>query len=110
MQYKSDILKGGDCLIDENEKVYIICEQCVKAEQCEYYPDVIRVSQEFVGTPLNIHFPKCADYKSKLIQSFEDIESENVIPEFNDEFDKNEFMSIFKTQFGRYYKNTQEDN
>lgn len=81
-------------MINENEKVYYICQQCSKNESCIHYDKVIQTIKEFVDTPLNIHFPMCKEYDSALYKTLHDIE--NGLPIINtEEITKDDISKIF---------------
>lgn len=60
-------------MINENEKVYCICDNCIKTDSCNYYRNVIQTIKDYINTPLNIHFPQCKNYKSILQSIFENV-------------------------------------
>ncbi len=60
-------------MINKNEKVYYICQQCSKISSCQFYKKVADTIKEFIDTPLNIHFPMCKDYYSTLYKLFDDL-------------------------------------
>jgi hypothetical protein len=63
-------------LISENEKSYIICNECSKQENCSYYKDIKETSERYINTPLNVHFINCKDYESALFAMVRRIETE----------------------------------
>ena len=98
-------------MINENEKVYIICEQCANTEECEYYQNVIDTVKVFIETPLNMHFPKCRKYESKFTRLFKEIENMDIVP-FCDlnklELHKDEYVVIFKKALEIHFKDIEE--
>lgn len=66
-------------MINEKEKLYIICNYCCKTDNCEYYNQVINTAEEFKNSPLNIHFPMCNNYQSSFNKMLENIEAEDVV-------------------------------
>lgn len=70
-------------MLDEKLKSYNICENCCKNEDCIHYKETCEVMKCFKDTPLNIHFPMCSEYQSRLIKMLKDIESEIPIAEYD---------------------------
>lgn len=68
-------------MINQNQKLYYICEDCSKQETCKYYKDVIQTIENFIDTPLNIHFPMCSEYQSILNKLWNDIENNTPMAE-----------------------------
>lgn len=62
-------------MINQNQKLYYICEGCSKQETCKYYNDVAQTIENFIDTSLNIHFPMCSEYQSMLNKLWNDIEN-----------------------------------
>lgn len=69
-------------MLDEKLKSYNICDGCCKNEDCKHYKETREVMEYFKDTPLNIHFPMCSEYQSRLIKFLEDVESEIPITEY----------------------------
>lgn len=83
-------------MLDEKLKSYNICENCCKNEDCTHYKETCEVMEYFKDTPLNIHFPMCSEYQSRLIKMIKDIELEIPIAEYectNTEYDRGEEMT-----------------
>ena len=71
-------------MINENEKVYYICEKCSKQDTCTYSKMVVNTIKEYTNTPLNIHFPMCKEYVSFLYEKMWSIENNEPIAKFKD--------------------------
>lgn len=86
-------------MLDEKLKSYNICENCCKNEDCIHYKETCEVMKYFKDTPLNIHFPMCSEYQSRLIKMAEDIES-LPLAEFVDI--KNKDLRYFENMLYKY--------
>jgi|GEM_PF-4382704 len=96
-------------MINENEKVYYICQQCSKTSSCQYYKNVTDTIKEFIDTPLNIHFPMCKDYNSTLYKLFDDLtENRNKFIDINN-ISKDDIEYWFNEYIKDYSKRLKEE-